>query len=127
MVLGYTQLASIPITLSRMRLDSKLFSSEASQLGLPWVGSLLTHPSTLIVFSLHHFCLSPRCLYTNPDGESRHFCYLKILWGGTFVGWEEKRQKIQLKASLIIQVGLVTGWLGNGVAPDLHIQLAIIT
>ena len=47
MVLGYTQLASIPITLSRMRLDSKLFSSEASQLGLPWVGSLLTHPSAL--------------------------------------------------------------------------------
>ena len=42
------------------------------------------------------------------------------------VGWEEKRQKMQLKASLIIQVGLVTGWLGNGVAPDLHIQLAII-
>ena len=37
-------LASIPITLSGMRLDSNFLSpSEASQLGLPCLGSL-THP-----------------------------------------------------------------------------------
>ena len=84
-------------------------------------------PPFLFWSSMH--CSS--CLTSSisgPDAASsvwtdRECCWRAGVWK------KEKRQrsqKMQLKASLIIQVGLVTSWLGNGVAPNLHIQLAII-
>ena len=73
--------------------------------------------------------VTPRCLYISPSGESRQSHVFSCYLHENIVGWDvlgvgrKTTEKMQLTASLIIQVSLVTGWLGNGVVPSLHIDI----